>query len=271
MTDLTGWKGVAYNQATESENRIHSDEVARRYGFRGGLVPGVNSYAYLVHPAVVAWGLDWLSRGTADVVLRRPLYERDPFRVEPKPDGPRAYQAEVTDGEGTVCAAGRVTLADAPAAADARRGDPPAPAREDRPEATRGVMAELRERGMGSLHVRWNGTGEADRYLRDLAAMPELVRPDREGFAHPAFTLGMANSILGANVRLSAWIHAGSEVRNCAPVPLGSELVVEGSVAALFERGGHQFIDLDVTAFLEPETPALCVRHRAIYKLREPG
>ena len=36
----TGWGEIAYNHATESENKIHSDEVARRYGFRGGLVPG---------------------------------------------------------------------------------------------------------------------------------------------------------------------------------------------------------------------------------------
>jgi len=32
------WQAEAYNQVPESENRIHSDEVARRYGFRGGLV-----------------------------------------------------------------------------------------------------------------------------------------------------------------------------------------------------------------------------------------
>ena len=46
------WSGIAYNQATASDNRIHSDEVARQYGFHGGLVPGVTVYAYLVQPAV---------------------------------------------------------------------------------------------------------------------------------------------------------------------------------------------------------------------------
>ncbi len=64
MTEPKRWEGQAFNQATKSENKIHEDSVARKYGFRGGLVPGVTVYAYLVHPAVEAWGLDWLTRGT---------------------------------------------------------------------------------------------------------------------------------------------------------------------------------------------------------------
>ncbi|MGH9139401.1 MAG: hypothetical protein ACRD0G_20510 [Acidimicrobiales bacterium] len=58
------WTVVAHNTATASANRIHADEVARQFGFRGGLVPGVDVYAYLTHPAVAAWGLAWLERGT---------------------------------------------------------------------------------------------------------------------------------------------------------------------------------------------------------------
>jgi hypothetical protein len=271
MSEVSGWQGTAFNQATESENRIHSDEVARRYGFRGGLVPGVNAYAYLVHPAVVAWGLDWLARGTADVVLRRPLYEGDPFRVEAKSDGSRAYLGEVIDPEGAVCAAGRVAIPDDPAPPALRRGDPPAGPRDARPDVSRAALEKLRERGMGALHLEWDGKGDTDRYLRDLDGMPDLVRPDLEGFAHPAFTLGMANWILDANVRLDAWIHAQSDVRNHAAVPFGSRLVVEAHVVDLFERGGHEFVDLDVTAFIEPDQPVLSARHRAIYHLRETG
>ena len=46
---------IARNTASESSNLIHSDEVARRYGFRGGLVPGVTDYAYLTRPVVERW------------------------------------------------------------------------------------------------------------------------------------------------------------------------------------------------------------------------
>ena len=41
----------------------HADDVARRYGFRDGRVPGTRVYAYLVQPAVKPWGLDPLEGG----------------------------------------------------------------------------------------------------------------------------------------------------------------------------------------------------------------
>ena len=269
MLEPVSWGEVAYNHATESENKIHSDEVARRYGFRGGLVPGVSVYAYLVHPAVVAWGIDWLGRGASSVLLRKPLYDGSSFRAETELDGPRAYQGEVIDPQGVVCADGRVSLPETPPEAPAvRRGDPPVPAYDTRPEATRGTLEMLRERGMGSLQMKWPMEGEPDRYVRDLDAMPDMIRLDRDGFANPAFTIGLANWALKANVCLGPWIHAESRAQNHAPIPRRSELVIESSVTDLFERSGHEFVDLDVTVYLEPGTPAMSVHHRAIYKLR---
>ena len=35
------WSGVALTTAPDSQNQIHSDELAKEYGFEGGLVPGV--------------------------------------------------------------------------------------------------------------------------------------------------------------------------------------------------------------------------------------
>jgi hypothetical protein len=271
MTEPKRWECRAYNQATGSENKIHDDTVARKYGFRGGLVPGVTVYAYLVHPAVEAWGLDWLTRGTASVVLQKPVYDGDRARVEPKLDGPHAYRGEVIDPDGTVCATGLVSLPEAPPEAPVRRGDPPAPSREARPEATRAALENLRERGLGSLPITWSGERPYDRYTRELQDMPELLRPSEGGFANPAFALGLANWILSANVRLGPWIHAQSEVRNHAAIPLGSSLVVEGRVVDLFDRRGHEFVDLDVGVYLEAGAPALSASHRAIYRLRAEG
>ena len=50
----------AYNTAHDSENKIHDDAVARRFGFGGGLVPGVDVYGYMTHLPVMRWGRAWL-------------------------------------------------------------------------------------------------------------------------------------------------------------------------------------------------------------------
>src|SRR5215472_14247354 len=65
----------AYNTAKESENKINDDAVAQRFGFRGGLVPGVDVYAYMAHLPVQAWGRVWLERGLADCRFLKPVYE----------------------------------------------------------------------------------------------------------------------------------------------------------------------------------------------------
>ncbi len=262
-----GFSGIAYNGATASENRIHADDVARRFGFRGGLVPGVTVYAYLAQPATLAWGFDWLAGGAATVVLRKPLYDGGRFAVEVAPEGARAYAGRVIDADGVLCADGRVWVPDALPPAPGRRGDPPVPALDARPAATRAALEALRARGMGALRLHWRADGEMGRTSRDLADMPALVRPDRSAFANPGFVLGLANWVLARNVRLDAWIHAQSELQHFAHVPLGAELTVEACVTDLFARGGHEFVDLEVAGFRD-DRAVLVAKHRAIYRLR---
>jgi hypothetical protein len=276
MRDPRGYRGVAWNPATASENRIHSDEVARQHGFRGGLVPGITVYAWLVEPAIQVWGLDWLARGEASVVLRKPVYDGGGFRVDVtrellgthyRNESP-AFLCTVHDDANVLCAEGRVALQPSLEDPPEPRGDPPAPAPDARPDASRAVLEGLRESGLGAFSTVWKGEGENARYRRDLEDMPDLVRPDRAGWAHPGFGLGLANWVLSANVRLGPWIHVESRVRHFAPLAFGSEVVVEARVTDLFARGGHEFVDLDVSVFGKADIPILSAFHRAIYVLR---
>ena len=237
--------------------RVAVEQLARA---AAGLREGVGSgrlFAGLPHPG----------RGAAQQEEARLGQEEAP---EGKPPGRRAGGREQA-GECQAAAQQPGFDAEAPPEAPAaRRGDAPAPAHDARPQATRATLEELRERGMGSVRVHWPTQGEPDRYVRDLDALPELIRTEAGGFANPAFTLGLANWALVANVRLGPWIHAESRVQNRAPIPRSSALVVESGVADLFERRGHEFVELDVTVFLEPDTPVMSTRHRAIYKLSAP-
>jgi hypothetical protein len=263
------WQGDAYNQSRESENRIHSDEVAREYGFKGGLVPGVTVSAYLIHPAVVAWGLDWLARGSARVVVGKPLYDDRPFRVEVSGATERSYRAALIDERGVECATASVELPESVPSPPEFRGDPRIDEEYQRPPGTREVMEGLRTQGMRALRARWDGTAGIVSYLRDASGMPELLRIDGGGYANPANTLGITNWALGGNVKISPWLHLQTDSQNYAPIPLGSELIAEVAIGDLFEKKGHEFIDLDVAVFLEATREAvMSARLRAIYQMR---
>ena len=48
-----------------------------KFGFGGGLVPGVDVYAYMTHLPVERWGRAWLERGTAECRFYKPVYDGD--------------------------------------------------------------------------------------------------------------------------------------------------------------------------------------------------
>ncbi len=68
---------TAFNTATASENKIHDDATATKFGFSGGLVPGVDDFAYMAHAPVKLWGRDWLSRGAMRARFLKPVYDGD--------------------------------------------------------------------------------------------------------------------------------------------------------------------------------------------------
>ena len=65
----------AYNTSKHSENKMHDDTVAKRYGFIGGLVPGVDVMAYMMHLPVAKWGRAFLERGLIEARFVKPVYD----------------------------------------------------------------------------------------------------------------------------------------------------------------------------------------------------
>ena len=73
---------VAVNRASNHSNLVHNDDYARSIGFKGGLVPGVDVYAYMTRPAIEHLGLDWLERGEAEIRFVKPVYDGDRLDIE---------------------------------------------------------------------------------------------------------------------------------------------------------------------------------------------
>jgi hypothetical protein len=78
---MTALHVVARNYSEASENRIHSDDIARRYGFMGALVPGVAVFGYLTRPLVERHGERWLGHSVCSVRFLQPAYDGDALEL----------------------------------------------------------------------------------------------------------------------------------------------------------------------------------------------
>jgi hypothetical protein len=257
---------VACNPATDSENRIHADEVARRYGFEGGLVPGVTVYAYACAPILEALGQEWLEKGSATMRFSAPCYDGEivTARVEP-PEGANhgePHSITVATPERT-CAIGTAAATGDP---DGPKEVEWAPLPEVRPPASSEVFATGTL--LGSIPLLTDQT-RMSAYLESIGEPAPVY--SRQRIVHPAMLLNGANWILSANVVMPAWLHVESRIDHRRPVWVGEPVQVRGIVADSFERKGHHFIAVDL-AWMAGEGPGATEvvaagRHTAIWQL----
>jgi acyl dehydratase len=265
MTDtMTPYAVEAFNVAADSENKIHDDAVASRFGFSGALVPGSAVFGYMAHQPVARWGRDWLTRGTADCRFGHPVYQGATTTVS-------AHSADSADGvlalqvhsQGQLCATGSAALPppETPPSVDSfKLSTPPA----QRPAANPASLAQ----GLVLCTLSEATTREqASRWLADLRETDPLY--ESEQLMHPATLLRLCNAVLVQNVLLGPWIHTGSRIRNFHPMPVGASLSARAVVLRNHEHKGHLIVDLDVLVVIDGKTAAARIEHSAIYLPRQ--
>ena len=263
MAQLRPYTVNAYNTAKDAENKIHDDAVARRFGFRGGLVPGVDVYGYMTHPAVQRWGRAWLECGSAECRFLKPVYDGEDAVVTAveEADG---IDIQVESG-GELCAAGRASLPnEAPAPPPLENfacATPPSA----RPQADESSLAPGTPLGIRPLRVT---PDFAAQYLCDSRETHALYAA--EGIVHPGLILRTCNWALTHNVVLGPWVHVGSKIQHFSTAAIGDQLSVRARVAANYERKGHRFVELDAAAVTNERTVVARIAHTAIYRLRDP-
>ena len=250
---------LAYNSARQSENKMHDDGVARQFGFGGGLVPGVDVYAYMTHPAVTHWGSAFLDGGRFQVRFLKPVYDGELATVTAREaDGGLAIDLSCRD---ELCATGEASL---PGAAP-----PPmaaftmAAAVEPRPPADAESLRVGRWLGIRPLAVT---AAFATQYLADVREEHGLYAA--EGLCHPGLLPRLMNWALTHNVVLGPWIHVGSTVEHFARVAIGDQLRVGAKIVANYERKGHRFVELEGLIVANDTTPIARVSHSAIWRPR---
>jgi len=251
----------AYNTAKQSENKMHDDAVAQRFGFSGGLVPGVEVLAYMMHLPVAKWGRDFLERGRIDGRFVKPVYDGEITDVIGGSQG--AELGIRVESRGQLCATGSASLPDKVEPVTlAAFPDTPA-------VATRvTVNAESFRMGqwLGTAPRTWNAAALAD-YLDEVRETDNIY--NTSGLVHPGVLQRIMNQVLVQNVILGPWIHVGSSMQLLAAAKLGDELAARARVTANYEKKGHRFVELDAVVVANGVTPVAHCQHIAIYQPRE--
>lgn len=258
---LETYRVSAYNTAKQSENKMHDDTVARRFGFSGGLVPGVDVMAYMMHQPVAKWGRDFLELGLIEARFIKPVYDGENVEVSAvESDGALAIGVE---SRGEVCATGSASLpATAPMLSLGDFAEVAAVA-ERRP-----VNAASYELGkwLGTIPCAW-ADDAATEYLADIREADPIYA--REGLGHPGLLQRVMNRVLVDNAVLGPWIHVGSYMQLLSASRCGDEITARAKVTGNYEKKGHRFVELDALVVANGRTPLAHCRHIAIYQPRE--
>ena len=253
----------AYNVSHASENKIHDDTVAKKLGFTGGLVPGVEVFAYATHPVVGKYGRAWLERGRMEARFQKPLYDGHMATVTATETG--AGLDLRLESDGVLCATGSASLGEAgmppPAIESYAVRQPPAEAA--RPPADETSLAAGNILGIKPFVLT---KARSDEYLKDVRETHDLYA--REGLVHPGLLLRLCNMVLRDNVLLQPWVHTGSKLQNFAAARIGDELSARGRGVQNNETKGHRLVDLDIILVANGKTVLAHVLHTAVYKLR---
>ncbi len=251
----------AYNTSKHSENKMHDDTVAKRYGFVGGLVPGVDVMAYMMHLPVAKWGRDFLERGLIEARFVKPVYDGELTNVTGEErHGVLAIQVE---SRGELCATGTASLpAAAPSFSLSDFVDVAAVAERKPVDANSYAL----NKWLGPIPRSW-AADAAKEYLADIRETETIY--SREGLGHPGLLPRVMNKVLVDNAIMGPWIHVGTRMQLLSAGRIGDELTARAKVIGNYDKKGHRFVELDALVVANGKTPLAHCHHIAIYQPRE--
>ncbi len=251
----------AYNTSKHSENKMHDDTVAKRYGFSGGLVPGVDVMAYMMHLPVAKWGRGFLERGLIEARFVKPVYDGEIADVSgEESNGVLSIEVE---SRGELCATGTASLP--PAAPSFALSDFVEVAAVGERKPVNAVSYEL-GKWLGVVPRSWP-TDAAREYLSDIRETETIYA--QEGLGHPGLLPRVMNKVLVDNAILGPWIHVGTRMQLLSAARIGDELTARSKVTGNYDKKGHRFVELDALVVANGKTPLAHCQHIAIYQPRE--
>jgi MaoC like domain len=204
---------VARNLPEHANNAIHTDAGAQAAGFPSALVAGVTTYAYLCHPAIATWGLDWVAGGSGEVRFRSPVLAAETITCRLSADGTAIEAVGNNVVRATLTTGSPQTLDSAWYRADG--------------EAVRTYRIVL--------------DGEYDAAYAERAG-DDLTLCRDAGVVHPAVWPALANHVVHRELVTGSWIHTRTRFVHVATAPVGATAEVAGHVVDRFNRSGERAV-----------------------------
>ena len=264
-TALPAYEVRTHNTSSHSENRMHSDDVALAYGYKGALVPGVTVFSHMTQPLVARYGADWLARGSAEVAFAKPAYEGELLTVRAVPAaGEHVYALTCANEQGVELARMSAQLRAAAPGVDARAAVAPAERRDKQL-----VTWERMEVGKPFPALLWSPTQIDNlQWCADVRDGLPIYCEGEAPLLHPGFVLRQANLVLRNRFTLPAWIHTASRIAFHAPARAGETFEVRAIPEEKWLRKGHEFVRLYVCILRDGRVVAE-ILHTAIFRPRK--
>ncbi len=271
---------VARNFAAASENKIHDDDEAKRYGLKSGLVGGVSLYAYASELIVALLGPRWLQAGRASVRFVRPVYDGETVNIvatrtsaPSDGDGLRLEYA-IVGPEGQTCVLGDAALGEG-AAPSAAWSYAPWPGRASlhgsRPALTPasvplGVALDPRTAVFDAETVQQYADDHEDAgpWYHGGSVFGLPIVP-------PGLIAGQVARLLRENFEYGPSVHTASEIQHLAVPLAGGAYTIDAAIVETFEKRGSDYLVADVLVRDHNQQPVTRIRHSSIFRFAPRG
>ncbi|MEM7015789.1 MAG: hypothetical protein AAF512_00460 [Pseudomonadota bacterium] len=267
MNMIAPYQIQALNDAEASENKMHSDDIAQKYGFTSALVSGVSVFGYLTHPLVETYGEGWLSNSMADVIFIKPAYHEEMLAISTENVQDSQYQhhhiTTAYNEAGVLLSRLESWRPDELPPIDERAYVEPRSINPPRTEITwdRIIIDEP------VTAYSWQPTAKDNqKFLDRLRDRLPIYRKGDSPLIHPFYMLSTCNQALVRMFILPAWIHTGSRIIFRQPLRIGQTIDVRTIPIEKWERKGHQFVKLYIAMRADDEI-AVEVEHTAIFRI----
>lgn len=249
----------ARNTAPDSPNRIHTEE-AKQYGFKGGIVPGLTLYAYMVGPLLEHFGSDWLESGQMETRFRQPVYDGEEITLSVNPTGDDSVSLSITNAEGIDVVTGFAQRRRDMDSIDVSRykaipyeGEP---LRNGSPEYV-ATLPDLAE---------WEMETDAASSAEHL----EKIGVDDERFSrvlHPSIVARVSAYIVGRRFDFGPRIHVQVRSRFFASAPVDTPMVGRGRIARSWEHKGNHYLESDLLVVDDKNQPVMQIDSQSLFQL----